>query len=119
MERPKLLPVDGDMQRWCAQIEAELATWPAVTARPMFGMVGDYRHGAIFAAIPRTRAVGTPYSMLLKLGRGTHARLRPQRVPGSAWVSFELHDADDIGQALEQLARAHDTVRIQRRRARR
>ena len=119
MERPKLVRVDGDMQRWCAQIEAELATWPAVTARPMFGMVGYYRHGAIFAAIPRTRAVGTPYSVLLKLGRSNHARLRPQRVPGPAWVSFELHDADDIGPALEQLARAHDTVRTKRRHPRR
>jgi hypothetical protein len=56
-ERPRLLKIDAEMQRWCAQIDDELASWPDVTSRPMFGMTAYYRGTIIFAAVPRTRAL--------------------------------------------------------------
>ena len=48
-------------------MESELLSWPHVTARPMFGMVGFYRKGKIFAAIPRNRTLANRDAVLFKL----------------------------------------------------
>ena len=64
---PKLTHISEAMKQWCALMESELLTWPQVTARPMFGMVGFYRKGRIFAAIPRNRTVGNTDAVLVKL----------------------------------------------------
>src|SRR5215472_16394268 len=69
--RRQLVRVSEQMKRWSALLEAELATWPAVTWRPMFGMTVAYRKGAVFAALPRTRAFETPRSVAFKLYRET------------------------------------------------
>jgi hypothetical protein len=55
------------MRRWSIALQEEVSGWPEVTSRPMFGLAGFYRAGTIFAALPRTRAVETPSSILLKL----------------------------------------------------
>ena len=65
--RPKLVKVDSEMQRLCGLLEDEVSAWPEVSARAMFGMRAFYRGRAIFAARPRTRAMGTPSAILLKL----------------------------------------------------
>ena len=114
-KRPKLPLVDPEMRRWCAQIEDELTRWPDVTTRPMFGLTGYYRGGTIFAAIPRTRAVETPFSLLVK-SNVADARLKAGGGPGRDWCTFELQSADDIKLALEQLARAYDIARRKPRR---
>jgi hypothetical protein len=112
--RPKLPKIDPEMQRWCALLEAELSTWPGVTTRPMFGLVGYYRGGVIFAAIPRTRAVDTPFSLLIKLRHQTSDRLVRGRGPGEDWCTFEMHSEGDLAVALQQLSRAYDTARKRR-----
>ena len=106
--RPRMPKVDPEMQRWCDALMAEISTWPRVTTRPMFGLIGCYRGKHIFAAVPRTRAVGTSSSLLLKLAPARNARLRNAPGPGAGWVTFEMHSADDIPEALRQLERAYD-----------
>ena len=108
---PRLPKTDADMQRWCAELEEEVSSWPGVTSRPMFGLVAFYRAKRIFAAIPRTRAVNTPYTLLLKLDAADDDRLIASSGPGSRWAGFEMASADDIAAALALLGRAYDRAR--------
>jgi hypothetical protein len=117
--RPRLPKVDPEMQRWSALLEAEVATWPGVTTRPMFGLAGHYRDGRIFAAIPRTRAVETPFSLLIKLPDAREARLAQGRGPGAGWVTFALESDADIGEALRHLGRAYEQAGAKKARPRR
>jgi hypothetical protein len=107
-KRPKLPKTDEDMQRWCSELEAELSGWPYVSSRPMFGLAAYYRRKSIFAAIPRTRAVDTPYSLLIKLPGTRHQRLTSARGPGAGWVTFTLDSPADIAEALKWMKRAYD-----------
>lgn len=106
-ERPKLFTIDAEMQRWCADLEQELSTWPDVSAKPMFGMIGYYFGKNIFAAIPRTKAAESARSLLLKLPRAKHKRLKRASGSDSAWVSFELESLNDIPDALRWLEQAY------------
>jgi hypothetical protein len=106
--QPRLPKTDPEMQRWCARLEDEVSTWPGVTTRPMFGLLALYRAKRIFAAIPRTRAVNTPFSLLLKLDAARDDRLTAGSGPGSQWAGFEMASADDVGPALALLARAYE-----------
>jgi len=105
--RPKLPKVDAEMQRWCAQLEEEVLAWPQVSSRPMFGLLGLYRRRKIFAALPRTRAVETPFSLLLKLPHRRHDRLQSGSGPGAAWVTFTMDSEVDISEALRWLEQAY------------
>lgn len=107
-ERPKLLKIDAEMQRWCALLEEEVSGWPKVTAKPLFGMTGFYRGQRIFGAIPKTRAAGTSRSVLIKLPNVSDARLNPVSGPGRKWTAFELESAADINEALQWLERAYE-----------
>ena len=98
------------MQRWCAQLESEISGWPDVTSRPMFGMLAFYRAKQIFAAVPRTRAVETPFSLLIKLPGARDERLR-RGGPGASWVTFAMESSTDITEALRWLGRAYQKAR--------
>ena len=107
-ERPKLVKIDAEMQRWCALLGQEVSAWPDVSAKPMFGMTGFYHDQSIFAAIPRTKAAGTARSLLIKLPGVSDIRLKPATGPGSGWVAFELESSNDINEALLWLERAYE-----------
>jgi TfoX/Sxy family transcriptional regulator of competence genes len=115
-KRPRMVPIDDEMQRWCETLIDEVSAWPRVTRRPMFGLVGLYRGSRIFAAVPRTRAVRTATSLLLKLPGSPQARQRAKERqalkagagPGAGWVTFEMQSQDDIPEALRWLERAYD-----------
>ena len=109
--RPSLPKADVLMQRWSAELAGEIATWPRVTSRPMFGMTAFYRGSAIFAALPKTRAPETPFSLLVKVPAARSARLRPAKVPGAGWRTFELQSEDDLPAALGWLERAYEQAR--------
>jgi hypothetical protein len=108
-ERPRLVKIDSEMQRWCALLEQELLTWPEVSAKPLFGMIGFYHGKNIFAAIPRTRAPQTARSLLIKLPGLNEKRLKPASGPGSGWSTYELESANDITEALTWLERAYES----------
>ena len=106
-ERPRLTKVDSEMQRLCGLLEDEVSAWPDVTARPMFGMRAFYRGKTIFAALPRTRALGTASAILLKLPTTRGERVALGRGPGADWASFALQSADDMSEALRWIGKAY------------
>ena len=114
VERPRMLKIDAEMQRWCALLEEEVSSWPDVTGRAMFGMRAFYRGATIFAALPRTRAMGTPHSIILKLPKARGEQIALGRGPGAHWASFALQSADDIPDALRWIGRAYDKARAAR-----
>ena len=116
--RPKLLKVDAEMQRWCAQLGEELCAWPLVTTKPMFGMTAYYRGPHIFAALPRTRAPETPFSMLIKLPDTAHAKLRHGHGPGAQWRTFTMDSDADLAEAVKWLGRAYACAADRRKRRR-
>ena len=63
---PKWFPVDDEMKELSAMLEKEVSDWPGVSKRPMFGYQGLYRDGVIFAALPRSRAMKSPRSLMFK-----------------------------------------------------
>ena len=54
-ERPKMPRISEEMRRLAVLLGQDLASWPEVSMRPMFGMEAYYRGSKIFAALPRTR----------------------------------------------------------------
>ena len=110
-KRIRLLKVNAEMRRWCALLEEEVLRWPRVKSRPMFGMLGLYRGKKIFAALPRTRAAETEFSLLIKLPGAEHARLRNASGPGAGWTRLEMNSESDIAAALRGLENAYQKAR--------
>jgi hypothetical protein len=109
--RPSLPKAHIEMQRWSRELGGEIATWPRVTSRPMFGMTAFYRGSAIFAVLPKTRAPETPFSLLVKVPAARSTRLRPAKGPGAGWRTFELQSEEDLPAALGWLERAYEKAR--------
>jgi hypothetical protein len=103
------------MKEWSALLAAELAGWPRVRSKPMFGLVSFYRNGKIFAAIPRTRAVASPHSIILKFhgenAETRNARRRLREYPAMQWLAFELRSEKDVHAALRWLELAYRMAR--------
>jgi len=101
--------ISEEMRRLAVLLGQELASWPEVSMRPMFGMEGYYRGNKIFAALPRTRAMGTRDSIAFKLPRGLPGdpRLQSLELLGAVWKTFELDSASDLNDALRLLEMAY------------
>jgi hypothetical protein len=108
--RPKFARVSEPMKEWSALLGTELASWPAVSSRRMFGMTVFYRKGVIFAALPRTRSFATPQSVAFKLLRPSRRILKmlendsrithPLREKAK-WISLELAGEKDLADAIK------------------
>jgi hypothetical protein len=120
-KRPKLTPIAEEMKQWSAMLGQELSAWPQVTTRPMFGLRGFYRRTKIFAALPVTRAIKTPNTLIFKikpmppdlLRRATEdSRLdAASNLPGGQWSSFEINSAEDLRDALWWLNQAYERAK--------
>ena len=117
--RPKLLPVSEEMKVWAAALGTEMAAWPNVNTRPMFGFMAFYRGKRIFAILPRTRGMGSPCSLAFKLeNAGPRVRARLNRdaristtvMQASRWFVFEVSSKSDLRDALLWLSRAYEGV---------
>jgi TfoX/Sxy family transcriptional regulator of competence genes len=117
--RPKLPPVSEKMKAWSAALEAELADWPRVSARAMFGFKALYRGKRIFAILPRTRGMGTANSLAFKLeDAGPRVLARLQKEPriqttmmqAKRWFVFELSSDGDLKDALAWLGRSYEAA---------
>ncbi len=110
-----------------AFLERELASWPRVTAKPMFGMLAFYRGKQIFAALPRTRALGAENAILCKLPAGSRSEgrqaggkksgSRKSSNPGKGWKTIEIGSSShgsDIREALGWLERAYEQARARK-----
>jgi len=119
--RPKLLRIPEEMREWSALLEGEVRGWPRVTSRPMFGFMGLYCGRRIFAALPRTRALSSPTSFILKFdplppkllaNLGRESRIKSESdAPGAHWYAFELRSAADLNDALAWLNRAYEAAK--------
>lgn len=112
----KLTHVSEAMRQWCALMESELLSWPGVEARPMFGMLGFYRKGKIFAAIPHDRTVGNTDAVLVKL-LGASSKLagealsNPKTIttsmPKAGWIAMAMDSIDDVREMLRWFSQAY------------
>ena len=118
---PKFFPIDDEMKELSAMLENEISDWPGVSKKPMFGYQGLYRNGVIFAALPRSRAMKSPRSIMFKFASVTPAILasanKDSRVDtvsgmsGAAWFFFELDEASATREALGWLGRACEAAK--------
>ena len=119
--RPKLPPVSEEMKQWSAMLGTELSGWPNVTSRPMFGFQCFYRGKKIFAALPATRGIHSPNSLMFRIKPMPpelleRAQREPRidlegRTPGAKWFLFELRSAEDLRAALGWLNEAYTRVK--------
>ena len=118
---PKWFPVDDEMRELSAMLEKEVSDWPGVSKRPMFGYQGFYRDGVIFAALPRSRAMKSPRSLMFKFASMSPAILDSAkkdsridtnaRAPGPGWLMFEIDEASATKDALDWLGRAYEAAK--------
>jgi hypothetical protein len=118
---PKLFPIDDEMKELSAMLEREISGWPGVSHKPMFGFQGLYRNGVIFAALPRSRAMNSPRSIMFKFASVAPVTLnsankdsrveKVSRMPGSGWFAFELNEASATKDALGWLGRAYQAAK--------
>ncbi len=119
--RPKLPRTTDEMKEWSAMLGQELSRWPHVTSRPMFGLLGFYRKAKVFAALPVTRAMGTPNSIIFKMKSMPPDLLRrakddprldsDRERPGAGWRSFEIQAVEDLRDALWWLNQAYERAK--------
>jgi hypothetical protein len=102
--------VSDEMRHVCALIDGEIAQWPEVTVRPMFGFRSYYRRGVIFALLPETRALETPNSIAYKLPTDGARE-------GAKWISWETSGPESVRAVLALLDRAYTAARQQQKHA--
>src|ERR1700730_4577056 len=117
----KMPRISEEMKQLCAMLGNELSTWPKVTTRPMFGLRGFYRGKNIFAALPVTRAIKDPNSLIFRIKPMPpelleRAKKEPRidtesAAPGAKWLSFMLNSEADFRDALWWLNQAHDRAK--------
>jgi hypothetical protein len=118
---PKFFRIDDEMKELSAMLETEVSDWPGISKKPMFGYQGLYRDGAIFAALPRSRAMKSPRSIMFKFAFVSPAILESVKndsrvdtvsgMSGAGWFFFELDDASATKGALGWLGRAYEAVK--------
>jgi hypothetical protein len=65
--RPRLEKVTEEMKAWSAMLAGEVAGWPGVNSRPMFGLTALYRNDVIFAVLPKTRGMESGNSLAFRI----------------------------------------------------
>jgi hypothetical protein len=109
-DAPQLIVPSEEMKEWSVRLGEELATWPQVATKPMFGMLAYYRGPSIFAALPRTRTVETRDSFMYKLSGSGRAEKKGVG-PGADWQTFAIRSAADLHGALRLLERAYEAAK--------
>jgi hypothetical protein len=121
-QRRLSMPHTGEeMKEWSAMLGHELRGWPHITTKPMFGLLGFYRKKTIFAALPVTRGIGAPNSIIFKMKSMTPDLLRrvnedPRvstgtRMRAKGWHSFDVNSAEDLKDVLWWLNQAYEQAK--------
>lgn len=122
--RPKLVPISDEMKQWSAMLQQEVSGWPDTSSRRMFGFLSFYRKQAIFAALPQSRAPGTPNSFIFRFvsmpaelqeRAKKSSQIRMDHGPGAKWWAFELSSKGDLRDALWWLNQAYEAAGRKRR----
>lgn len=111
-DRPKMPLISEEMKQWSAMLETEVAGWPQISTKPMFGMMGLYRRRKIFGGLPVTRGFDTPNSVIFRFdpipGDLEQRALKDSRItPGKRWFCFEVGSTGDLRDALWWLNQAY------------
>jgi hypothetical protein len=114
------MPVTAEeMKAWSAALETEVAEWPRVCGKPMFGLRALYRGSRIFAILPRTRALGSASSFAFKLEKPRprtlaaierEPRIQTTIMKARKWYVFEMAVDSDLRDALAWLRRAYEAT---------
>jgi hypothetical protein len=112
-DRPKMPPISEEMKQWSVMLKTEVSTWPQVSTRPMFGMMGLYRGKKIFGGLPVTRGFDTPNSVIFRfdpIPSDLEERAsKDKRIsPGKRWFSFDVGSTADLRNALWWLNQAYE-----------
>ncbi len=119
--RPGLIKISEEMVVWSGLLAEEVAGWPGVTTKPMFGLTALYRGQAIFAALPKTRGMGSanavafkvlgaPAKVMTKMKRD--ARIQETTMGSAKWFVFEMESDGDLRGALEWLGVAYEAAGV-------
>jgi len=92
-KRPKLVPLSEELRRMFGLLAEELARWPGVSVRPIFGLRAFYRGSAIFALIPEKRGLESARAIAYK--------------EGGKWKLLELDSDRDLARALVGFDKAY------------
>jgi hypothetical protein len=112
-----LAKISEEMQVWSGLLVEEVAGWAEVTTKPMFGLTALYRGTAIFAALPKTRALGSPNAVAFKIGEASgrvmgkltrEPRIQETMMASAKWFVFEMESGEDLRGALEWLGVAYE-----------
>lgn len=106
-------PISEEMKHWSAMLKTEVNTWPQITTKPMFGMMGLYRRRKIFGGLPVTRGFDTPNSVIFRFDPMPqdleHRAVKDSRItPGKRWFSFDVRSTEDLRDALWWLNQAYE-----------
>ena len=120
---PRFHKLSPEMQRWAVILAEELKQWPGVTTKPMFGFTSFYRGKTIFAAVPKTRALGSANSVIFKLPEqskwraivGKDPRIQPENMAAMKWFPFEIGGESDLRDALLWFERAFQSAKAARK----
>jgi hypothetical protein len=120
---PRFHKLSPEMERWSAMLAEELLQWPGVTTKPMFGLAGFYRGKTIFAAVPKSRCIGGPNSVIFKLPKDSSwreaalkdPRIQPGNMDTQKWFPFEIGSERDLRDALLWFERAFQSAKAPRK----
>ena len=119
-QRRKMVPISEEMRHWSALLETELAAWPAISAKPLFGVLAYFRGPSMFAAIPRTKSFGHGNSLVVKFKpmppvltkrAKEDKRLDTSQLSGNGWLMFEINSDADLHDALWWIHKAHGATK--------
>ena len=117
--RPKLPAISEEMKAWSAALAAEIGDWPQVRTRSFFGFTALYRRDIFFAALPRTRSMERPSSLMFKLVDasaaayariGKDSRIGAVQMQKARWFTFEISSNSDLHDAIDWLRHAYDAA---------
>ena len=119
--RPSMPRTSDEMKQWSAMLGHELRGWPHITTKPMFGLLGFYRKKTIFAALPVTRGIGAPNSVIFKIKSMPPELLRRMnedprvstgtKMRAKGWHSFDVNAAEDLKNVLWWLNQAYELAK--------
>jgi hypothetical protein len=109
--------ISEEMKVWSGLLAAEVAGWPDVTTKPMFGLTALYRAQAIFAALPKTRGMGSPSAVAFKIVGASakvmgqlrrEPRIQETMMAAAKWFVFEMESDEDLRGVLRWLGVAYE-----------
>ena len=111
--------ISEEMKVWSALLAEEVAGWPDVATKPMFGLAALYRGPAVFAMLPKTRALGSADAVAFKLMGASakvmgqlkrEVRIQETMLAAAKWYVFEMESEEDLRGVLEWLGVAYEAA---------